>query len=316
MMRDPELVYRCHDYLKSFFTSPFRQRHSILSSERYQPFFIIGSGRSGNTLFRRLLNSHSDIYIPPETYVLATVIRRYRQNDRRLWPVLVENIFQIFESHPEFETFNLNLSPLVEELKDSPETKQNLAYLLNRFYLYAAEQAGSKCVRWGDKTPLNTFYLDRIYSVFPDARFLHVLRDGCDVVSSYIESGIYSSLKDAALRWKKSVICVDRFAKKYPGSVFTLRYEDLVQDTATTLKQVCQWLGVEYEEAMSSLSQDVSKQSLGDVELKSHHSNVLNPVNTQSIGKGREKLSEESRKLIDAIIGDDLKRLGYKSCTY
>jgi hypothetical protein len=315
MRKYPETLHQLYDFCISYRHIAQISRHPVKSDERYQPFFIIGSGRSGNTLLRRLLNNHSALTIPPETYVLGKVIKRFRQNSGMRWADLVEYIFSAFEFHPEFKTFGFSLRTLVNELKNSPINNRNLAYILNRFYHYYCRQSGNSCVRWGDKTPMNTFCLERIISVFPDARFIHILRDGCDVVSSYIDAGIYKSFEEAALRWGDSIELVENFYKHHPAAGTIVRYEELVSDPENTLTNICAFLGVDFEENMLQETTDVNRIRMGDVEIHAHHANVLKPVNMDSIGKGRARLSADQKAVIDKIIGLHLKRLGYERCT-
>ena len=61
------------------------------------PFFIVGSGRSGNTLLRAVLTGHSKVAIPPESYVLAKTIRRFRSYSFLNWSLLVRMILSEFE---------------------------------------------------------------------------------------------------------------------------------------------------------------------------------------------------------------------------
>jgi len=308
----PEIIHRIYDLYGSLRCVIPVYRHPLRGGEQCKPLFIIGSGRSGNTLLRKLLNRHSLINIPPETYVLGAVISRYRQHRSMKWCDLVDYTLSTFEFYPEFETFNISLRPLAQELKSIPVGNRNLAFILNRFYQYCSQPMGGGCERWGDKTPLNTFYLDRIISVFPDAQFIHLLRDGCDVVSSYVEAGIYSSYEDAAERWDKSVRLAERFLMRHPGTGVTIRYESLVSDPDEVLKKLCLFLGVDLEPEM--LEDTAGSHKMGDVEMRSHHANVLNPISTKSIGRGRALLSGKEKAAIQGIIGDQLESLGYKNC--
>lgn len=309
-----ELIHRLHDIYLSFRCILPVHRHPIRGVKRYNPFFIVGSGRSGNTLLRKLLNNHSTVSIPPETYVLGKVIKKYRQQRTMRWIDLVEYIFSSFEFHPEFETFKISLSPLVQELKIASKKNRNLAFMINRFYHYYAEQIESDCKRWGDKTPLNTFALERIYSVFPDAKFINIIRDGCDVVSSYVRAGIYQSFEDAAKRWRISTELVEKFYKNHHDAVLNVRYEELVTQPTSILRDICRFLGLNFESQM--LEENTNYHKLGDVEIRAHHANVLNPVSASSIGKGRAALSFDEKIKLEEIIGGRLKDLGYDKCTF
>lgn len=77
-----------------------------------RPFFIIGSGRSGSTLLRRILCANPELHIPPETYVLGPAISLWEATEGDAWPVRVGRILDLFERHPEFETFGTSLDAL------------------------------------------------------------------------------------------------------------------------------------------------------------------------------------------------------------
>jgi hypothetical protein len=94
------------------------------SQDRYAPFFIVGSGRSGMTLLRRFLIAIDGVHIPPETYVLGPVIGQFWQLRSLRWQELVPILLSRFQFHPEFRAFGLeSLLPLVEQLKNTPRSQ-------------------------------------------------------------------------------------------------------------------------------------------------------------------------------------------------
>ena len=94
--------------------------HPLQRGEPYRPFFIVGSGRSGNTVLRRMLCAHGDLHIPPETYVLGDVIRVFRRHRGLLWRDLVPLVLGKFEFYPEFVTFDVSLRPLARRVLPGP----------------------------------------------------------------------------------------------------------------------------------------------------------------------------------------------------
>ncbi len=297
--------------------------------ERYRPFFIIGVARSGNTLFRRTLTSHSQLHIPPETFVLGACIQKFRKLGRKLsWPDLVSLVMAEFEFHPEFHTFETWLGPLVDRLKGAARKDRNLAFLIDCFYRYHAEQHGQECVRWGDKTPMNSLdddlvrnlpprklghgvphTLERLLRVFPDAQFIHIYRDGCDVVRSHLSGGFMSSMQEAAERWLHVIRQSRNFVRKHPERSFEVRYEDLITKPEATLRGVCGFLEVDFEPAM--VSSEKSATALGDVPEWYWHQQVAAPINPANTGKGRVYFSESERATLEEIIGSELESLGY-----
>lgn len=291
--------------------NPF-QGCPINRKENIKPFFIIGSGRSGNTLLRRILDSHPDLHIPPETYVLGQTIRVFRRNRHLPWRDLVYLTLSQFQYHPEFETFDIELRPLAESLLSVPSESRSLALILDRFYRYYSVTKGDGCKRWGDKTPINTFSLDFIFNVFPKAQFIHIIRDGCDVVPSYVRAGIYKNIDNAAKRWLNSINCAKKFAKKYQNSCLEVKYESLVSHPEIAVAQICNFLNIEYESSM--LNSNEHAKEMGDVILRKHHNRVLEPISVSSIGKGRKQLSHQEKIFLQRIIGRKLEELGYEPC--
>ena len=308
--------------------------------EKYKPFFIIGVARSGSTLLRRILTGHSELYIPPETFVLGRCYKQFKRYGKRMnWPDLVHFILSQFEFHPEFHTFNVWLGPLVERISNVPQSERNLAFIINSFYQYHAEQQGHSMVRWGDKTPLNSLddnlaedceevfrrlsrngtfsnvgngtpgTLERLRKVFPQAQFLHIYRDGCDVVCSHIRGGFMYDIREAAVRWLHVIRQTRRFVQKYPEQSCEIRYEDLVTNPEETVRKVCQFLDVEFESQMLTSERD--GENLGDVAEWFWHKQVEEPINAANPGKGRRYFSAQDKQTLEKIIGEELKLLGY-----
>jgi hypothetical protein len=276
------------------------------------PFFIIGSGRSGNTLLRRIIAQAPGIHIPPETYVVPSLIKLFRQNNHLLWRQIVNLMLANIEYNSDFETFLLkNLRKLAAELYETAESDRSLAFIIDKFYRFHANEMGIKCERWGDKTPLNTIYLERIHSLFPDALYVNIIRNGYDVAYSYVSMGLYKDLEEAAERWKESIQKADKFIQKNQESVLTIHYEDLVSEPQNIVREVCIFLNIGYDDSMLSVDSE-QPQKMGDVEMKDHHSNVKKPITTDSIGKGRRNLSASEKQKLSHIIGKELKKNGYE----
>jgi len=269
--------------------------------EDIHPFFIVGSGRSGNTLLRRIINSHPKLFIPPETYVLGTMIRLYTLMPYISWKSLVNRLYDAFLNHPEFSTFNMNnLSQLKLDVINVDKKKRSLALIINKFYEEYRKQHAIKSCRWGDKTPLNTLFISNIATVFPNAKFIHIVRQPHDAIASYIKSGIYGDVDSAASRWVESVTTARKFGIENPTRFLEVKYEDLVIDPVNTIKLVCSFLNVKYQEDILNKFDDASE--LGDVAVLPHHKNVMLPIQKESIGKGKKYLSEMDIRRIDNIL--------------
>lgn len=285
-------------------------RYPLHGEEAYAPFFIVGAGRSGTTLLRRILQASPEVHIPPETYMVGKAVQIFSKYQNLGWNDMTHLIMAQFEFHPDFGHFGISLRPLVQRLKKAKGKDRNLAFLLDALYRYHGEQSGKICARWGDKTPYHSLFMPEIEAVFPDVRFVHMLRDGADSVVSYVKGELQADLHTAAQRWTEYVDAVARYAEKNPARVYLLRYEDLVIRPTEVIEPLCVFLGLKYETGM--LARTDHAAGMGDVANLKHLKNVMNPISASSIGKGRCSLSMEDRRVLQQLIGPQLARYGYE----
>jgi hypothetical protein len=313
-MQMPEFMYAWFDALARPRTILGAPHHPLQRpSQRYRPCFIVGSGRCGTTLLRRMLVAGGEIHIPPETYMLGPAVRFFRRQRDRTWTHLVRNVLAMFEYHREFEHFQVSLRPVYLRLVEAPPAERSLAMVLDAMYRHHAGQTGATCTRWADKTPLNTFAMEEIRATFPDARFVNLIRDGVDVVHSWITADLGMTMEKAAERWTRAIVAAGGFSKRHAGACLDVRYEQLVASPADSLRRVCEFLGLGFHASM--LEESPGAAPMGDVEARAHHANALRPVSTASVGKGRRELSLDDRQRLDRLIGRHLERLGYERAT-
>jgi hypothetical protein len=277
---------------------------------KHPPFlFIVGAGRSGNTLLRRLLMEKCNIFIPPETYVLARIVELEIRTRSLEWEAFVNLVVSTFEYHPEFETFNVSgLREYAIAAKKWPKKKQTVSNLIWNLYFWLSVQDNIACTWVGDKTPLNTLYLGMIDMILPHAHYIYIVRDGIDVSVSYVDAGIYKDIKEAAYRWLNSQKCWDAFKKKiYKKKYIEIRYEQLVQHPEDTLENIISAFNLPRRKTELDIA-----HCLGDVTIRHHHRNVILQPNCDSIGKGRQKLTKEERDSLGKILNTVLSRLGYE----
>jgi protein-tyrosine sulfotransferase len=275
------------------------------------PFFIIGAARSGNTLLRALLVGHSEISIPPESYVLGGIIRQWDRHNFRDWNELVDSVIGEFESHPEFSTWEIDLAPVRDNLHVFNPNQRSLAKIVDAIYRHYSAVKFPGFRMWGDKTPLNTERIILIDRVFPAARHIHMLRDGRDAVSSAVKAGMFDGSVEGACRsWQLRTRNALQLGRRIGvGRYLELRYEDLVSGPRDAVVRVCDFLGVDFEEQM--MAHDRAFGNMGDTQTLDHHAQVGQAVTTDSVGKWRERLTDAQAHTVERILHKDLSRLGY-----
>lgn len=285
-----------------------RERGTDDRGDGAAPVFIVGSGRSGNTLLRRLMMATGTIYIPPETYVVADIIRLWPRLCLLEWKQKVWLFCAQFERHRHFETFGVaSLDAFAREMVDVPRDQRRLRTLFDAFYRHLAAANDSPAPRWGDKTPFNAFGLREIARTFPDARFVYLARDGRDVVASYLEAGLYDAPEAAAMRWVRATRHCERMLARRPARMRKLRYEDIVRAPETVLGPLFQWLDLPYDSALAR--RDPGR--LGDVERLRHHAQTKQPISPASIGRWRTRLDDAALAALPAEFWRTMREQGY-----
>lgn len=286
------------------------------------PVFIIGNPRSGTTLFRLMLTCHSNICIPPECGWLIGMYAKWGSRcvyNKQEVEKFVEDIQN--PSVRKFKTWNLDVERLKKELLYSSSYKE----AASRIYRLFMKQYQSNKNRWGDKNNFFLHHIDTIDELFPDALFIHLVRDGRDVACSYRDlknmKGEYAPrlpfvVGDIAHRWKDNLEVIHRSLGDidYRRSMI-LRYEDLVSNPSESLKNICDFLDESFspieEESMLSFFVRNEKEKLEPDETMGWKKLTKKPLTDSRVGRWRKELTEEEQKLFSFIAGKTLLRYGY-----
>ncbi len=186
------------------------------------PIFVIGSPRSGTTLLRLMLDSHPRISCGEETHFL----RDLEAIVGRDWELLA--------------TYGLDRQWWLARIRA----------LYGEFQAEVLARSGK--VRWAEKDPTYTLHLGFIEELFPHALYVHLLRDGHDVVASFRDRWGYTSAARAARsEWARYVRAARALGEHLPSDRFLqLRYEDLVADPEAQGRRLFAFLDEEWDPAV------------------------------------------------------------------
>ena len=180
------------------------------------PAFVLCSVRSGSTLLRVLLDSHSQIVSPQELHLRDVGV-------------------QIKSDYAQQALQELGLD--VKELE----------YLLwDRVLHRELEESGKQHVV--NKTPNDVFITDRILECWPDARFIFLLRHPAAIVRSRQEVRPQDSVERHVSMVLRYGDALERARRTHAG--ITVRYEELTADPAAVTQRLCAFLGVPWEPQM------------------------------------------------------------------
>jgi hypothetical protein len=270
-------------------------------------FFIVGSGRSGTTLLRALLDARPDVRIPGETHFYTT----YRiENALKFHFATPNNYHKAAQAYSKWRHVNyekIDWARMAEIAQELPPRRGSLL----RAYLIACCEAKGACVA-GEKTPGHIRALQRIWKDFPTARVVHIMRDPRAVAASYLSHDLYkrvfgSDVTRAALKWREAARIHLRVSRSgYADKYLPVRYEDLVADPNTELERICKFLNIEPRADNLELYMR-HKLTLPKFD---NHANVGRDI-FRGESKWRNTLSEDDVALIEQICGRHIEALEY-----
>jgi hypothetical protein len=270
------------------------------------PVFILGVPRSGTTLLRLLLNAHSEIAICGEIHFFDQV----KEIEKKLPELNKENINTFFRYLN--NTYSLQKLTRKEELFENVsklmKSEQETSY--EKFYLYLMQEYAKldKKKIIGEKTPQNIRYVDEILKLFPDAKIIHIIRDPRAAIASMLKvDWTADDVIINTLKWKIDILFAESYDKTN-SNYKEIHYEELIKNTEPVLKELCEFIGVEYEKTILDFHK-TAKQYIGNQPEKV---NTFKPLSADSLERWKNELSPEQIYIIEKIAGSYIEKLGYE----
>lgn len=267
------------------------------------PFFIVGTQRSGTTLLRLILNAHSKIAIPEEARFLMPLLNEtyLRQGVKG---AELKSLVNYLAANDEFKLWNYDAQPFLDWLAQKEEI--SLRELIDSMFKSYCHSEGKTI--WGDKSLFfRTIWI--LNELFPNARFIHIVRDGRDVFDSWRKMDpTKNNAAVMALDWRYKLYKIERsFGAIQAERTFTLRYEDLLENPETTIQHICNFLGITYEPAMLEFHK-TSHNYIGE-----HHSNLIfKAIDNSNSAKWQKNLTSLEINSFNLLAKPCLGKFGYK----
>ncbi len=270
------------------------------------PIFIVGMPRSGTKLLRSLLNNHSAIGI---TVNESGYLPYFYHNFANYEPIQVrENFSRFFHDFSETTFFQrlTDNNPFIDEERWYAEIKTwSYAGVIEAFYRYYAKSENKKI--WGDKTPSYMLEMPLLKSLFPTAKFIHIIRDVRDYSLS-INKAWNKNILRASQRWNDAINRSRKDAQSLPQSDYMeVRFEELVSSPQVVLPKICDYLGIAIEQNLAHL--DKPSENLGDAKGSAE-------IVKDNYGKWKGKMKEAQITKIERICHPLLSQLGYPTADY
>jgi len=268
-----------------------------------------------------MLDAHPALAIPPETGFLTQGKLLQGEGD-----ALRERFFQTITTFPAempaWPDFHIPGAAFAARLREVEPF--SVAEGFRAFYRMYAARFGKS--RWGDKTPTYCRHLLDIQDLFPEARFIHLIRDGRDAAVS-LRQRWFSPGHDIGTQarfWRENVSAARRQAPAC-RHYREVRYEDLVRSPEPVLASLCDFLELPYDEAMlayhqrapARLAEHLARHRADGSVVVTHEERLKQQVKTQEppdpgrIGAWRGTLTAEELREFEAVAGDTLQQCGY-----
>jgi len=252
------------------------------------PLFIVGCPRSGTTLLASLLE-RTRYGAPVETHFIT----KYYKRLKRYEPLSKKDNFQrlvrdIIKERPVRQwNINYDIDLLWTKLKKYSYSEIVHLICMERFKRFDKSM-------WSDKTPHYILDIQILYKLFPESKFIYIVRDGRDVALSLLKKkwgpkNVYS----CAILWKN---CnsqekhLEEIERK--GNLFRLKYEELLCNPSEIVKNIYNFLG----------------ERIGDRDLES----IISIINRTNFYKWKKQMSDKDIKIFESVANDVLMYHGYE----
>jgi sulfotransferase family protein len=267
--------------------------------------FIVGCPRSGTTLLQRIVNAHPQIAITPETHWIPRLFERRKglTPEGMVTPKLIRLLLEL----PGFTCLGIGEEQLLAMISgDRPVSYSSLVTAI--FDSYGKAQAKALV---GDKTPGYVRRMNTLHTLWPEARFVHLIRDGRDVYLSMRHRPLHNPKREvfdtwledpvhtAALWWELNVGAGHKAGNLLaPGLYYEMRYESLIAHPREEIETLSAFLGVPYDDAMLRCNERQPTKK------------TRRPI-TAGLRDWRTEMPAEDVERFEAAAGPHLEEFGY-----
>ncbi len=269
--------------------------------------FIVGRGRSGTTLLQSILNSNDKIAVAEEAQFIMLLRKKYFKTK---WDI--ERVIAFYEDlwlESRLKNWDIEESILREELI-SFSNNPTYADLCSVVYAHNARLQGKiNGAVLGDKNPHYALYIGKLIEIYPNAKFIHILRDYRDTIMSYKNVDFDpNSTAALACRWNLYNKEVLHYKDMYPEKFITLKFENLLSEPEKSMKLICEFLEIDYNPSMMNFYENKGDNYWN----KQWQPNIVCPIDKGHVFIWKKKMADGDVRIADSICAEMADKLGYE----
>ncbi len=261
--------------------------------------FIGGCGRSGTTFLGSILGTNPSCLVVPETIFKTTIMTDPHTNKQDIYA-----LFEKIKKSKQFRYWRVDPSSI-----DPKSIESYAELLLNIIHLYNQKANKQKYDTWIDHTPNNIMHTKLLLDLFPEAKFIHIVRDGRAVANSVMPldwgpNTIHSSSQTWINRLSFGLAAESKLG---PEKIIRIRYEDLVLNMEVTLNKICKFLGIEYSQEMLEANGFIKTKY-----TEMQHRLVGKQADISRVNQWKKELTPRQIEIYESNTCDLLHNLGYE----
>ena len=293
-----------------------------------QLHFIIGIGRSGTTILSKLLNEYVDVHCLPEANFLVFFLNKFK-NKKTFFSNDINQLFEEIDlyshSHP-WVGWEFNVEQTKKHILEIVSKKNSITYeelsklIYEKFIVTDFDKSNAKILL--DKNPSYTIFANEISQVFPESKFIWIVRDYRANILSRKQSVFLKSPNIAynASRWLLYNKRANLFYQKNKVRTILIKYEDLILKNEDVTERLTHFLNIKsiFENIDSEKKQPINLDSFNISErykdrFIKKYSDLNKKLNSDRLDVWKEQLSEKEIKTCEVICSLLAKELGYES---
>jgi len=297
---------------KSSRTEPMADANSAARRQFSNPYvFVVGCPRSGTTLLQRMLDNHPQLTVANDTHFITRAAKHIlRENPQ---PAMTPELLEAVKSYR--RTYRMGLDD--NAFTAAAEHCDTYAAFVSRLYTLRGKMKNKPLS--GEKTPDYCRQMPALHALFPDTRFVHIIRDGRNTTLSTLNwasgekgPGKWSlwhqdPLATCALWWRWQVGIGQKQGKVLGASHYLqVRYEELVANPVNELTSIARFLDLAYSDDMANYHDGKTRKESG----LSAKAAWLPPV--QGLRDWRQEMSAGDIRVFEGIAGNLLRANGYE----